>query len=155
MPVHGDRIELAHPLAIRQAKTAPGTALAATSHQAGRAAGIHAAIVAVPARHIAAPGAGEPGSDFFACAQFNAEKISNLLVHLDTVDRAGSRFDLVEYQLLRKRTTTRSPAGSTIGMRQHVFDLIDAGVFVDKQAAIGKRQYRRQNQAEADHESDG
>ncbi len=155
MPVHGDRIELAYTLAVRQAQATPGATLASARHEAGRTAGIDAAIIAMPMRYITAPGTGQPGNAFVSRTQVDAEKVCDLLVDVHTINRAGAWFQFVAYQLFGKRAAAGSTTGAAVGVWQHVFDLVNSGILIHIQATIGECQNRSQDQAETDHEHDG
>ena len=103
---------------------------------------------------VTAAGTGKPRHAFFLCAEFHAQKTGDHSIHIRGVDGAFARLQLTLHQFLCKRPATGRPAGATVGMREHVLDLVDARILVDEQLFVGDRQNCGKKQPEQGHESD-
>ncbi len=72
---------------------------------------------------------------------------------VDTVHLPGSG-DAAD-QRLGERPAAGEAAGATVGVRQHLLDLVDARVFFDVELAMGQDQQGDQDQGEAAEGADG
>ena len=103
---------------------------------------------------VTAAGTGEPGHAFFLGAELHTQETGNDGIHIRGVYGALARLQFTLHQLLCKRPATGRSAGATVGVGEHVLDLVDARIFVNKQSFVGDCQNRREQQSQQGHEGD-
>jgi len=146
---HGDGIEIADHRTIAQTEATPETAFAAAGYQRSRPAGGNAVILRAIAGHIRAAAASQPGYPLFFSAQRYAEVLGNALPPLVGAHGTLAGQRLAGHQSLRKGAATGKTAGPAVGMWQHVFHRVYAGIFIDVELLVGYHEHDGQCQREA------
>jgi len=153
--VHPDGVEVADDLAVADPQAPPEAPLAAAGDEGCRPAGREPLVAGAVARDVGAAGAGEAGDPLLLGADVDAEVGGDRRPPGVVRDGALARQRLPGDQGLREGATAGVAAGATVGVRQHLLDLVDARVLFDRQLPVREHEERGQNDREAAEGSHG
>ena len=129
--IHRDGIKITRELAIRQAKTAPKTGLAASGNQRGSSARTETLVTGAISSNIGSTGASQSRDLSFLFPSVDTQIRGDPQMVRDCADGALRRKHLTRNECFREGTASRVPTSAAIGMRQHSLDLTDPRILFE------------------------
>ena len=91
--------------------------------------------------YVVPPGASQARDEFILFDHLDPEEVRDRLVHLRRVHGAFRGGNVSLDHGLRERTAARMTTGAAVGVRQHVFDIVDSRIFIHVKPPVGHSQY--------------
>jgi hypothetical protein len=154
MRVHFDGVKVTGRFAITVTETAPETRLSTAGDQGGRGARVDAFVMGTTAGDVVAPGTCQAGNLAVVLSDIDTQQLGDLLVLFRCSDGAAGWNRLARNQRFGKSAAPGMPAAATIGVRQQLLDVVDAGILFHSQESIGNDENGCQNNGQTTDQND-